>query len=197
MCPPGGITLPCKAGCAESKGNRVLNTTATSPDDPWHEDLPVCRVYSHSPRFRQLLESYVGDVVKFTASPETAPREALLVDCTETADILRTARAMFPRQPIIAVVADSDTGRIIETLTRGPDGVIAMTDPPRAWRECLHVVLGGGRWVGGPGLDVSLEQKYAYHDIATHDLHTGEVTVRTQLFMRDRLADKPGDKSGD
>jgi DNA-binding NarL/FixJ family response regulator len=100
---------------------------------------------------------------------------------------------MFPRQPIVAVVADSDTGRIIETLTRGPDGVIAMTDPPRAWRECLHVVLGGGRWVGGPGLDVSLEQKYAHHDIATHDLHSGDVTMRTQLFMRDRLADKSGD----
>jgi hypothetical protein len=72
-----------------------------------------------------------------------------------------------------------------------------MTDPPRAWRECLHVVLGGGRWVGGPGLDVSLEHKYAHHDIATHDLHKGDVTMRTQLFMRDRLADKPGDKSGD
>ena len=189
----GRITVLRKADCAESKGNRVLNNTATSPADPWREDLPVCRVYSHSPRFRQLLESYVGGVVKFTASPESGPREALLVDCTESADILRTARAMFPRQPIVAVVADSDTGRIIETLTRGPDGVIAMTDPPRAWRECLHVVLGGGRWVGGPGLDVSLEQKYAHHDIATHDLHSGDVTMRTQLFMRDRLADKSGD----
>ena len=62
----GRITFPRKADCAESKGNRVLNNTATSPADPWREDLPICRVYSHSPRFRQLLESYVGDVVKFT-----------------------------------------------------------------------------------------------------------------------------------
>ena len=169
-----------------------MSTNATSPADPWREDQPVCRVYSHSPRFRQLLESYVGDVVKFTASPEKGPREALLVDCTESSDIMRTARTMFPKQPIVAVVADSDAGRIIDTLARGPHGVIAMTDPPRAWRECLHVVLGGGRWVGGPGLDVSLEQKYAHHDIATHDLHSGDVTVRTQLFMRDHISDKPG-----
>jgi hypothetical protein len=90
----------------------------------------------------------------------------------------------------VAVLGEPDSVRIIEALANGADGVIALTDAPSAWRECLHVVLGGGRWLGGPGLDVSLEHKYASYDIATHDRHAGEVTVRTRLFIKNRLADK-------
>lgn len=164
-----------------------------STTDPWREDLPVCRVYSHSPRFRQQLEGYVGDVVRFTTAREKEPREALIVDCTASMDIVRTARSQFPAHPMIAVVPDSDTSQIIEALARGVDGVISMSDPPSAWREGLNVVLGGGRWVGGPGLDVSLEQKYASYGIATHDRHSGDVTMRTQLFVKNRLGEEPGD----
>lgn len=167
--------------------------TLKSQSDPWREDLPVCRVYSHSPRFRQELEGYVGNVVRFTMAREKEPREALIVDCTESTDIVRTARAQFPTHPLIAVIPASDTSLIIEALARGVDGVISMSDPPSAWREGLNVVLGGGRWVGGPGLDVSLEQKYASYGIATHDRHSGEVTMRTQLFVKNRIGDEPGD----
>jgi hypothetical protein len=169
------------------------NSTATTPlADPWRDAQPVCRVYSHSPRFRQVLEGYVGGEIRFTAAPEKEPREALVLDCTESSDILSTARTKFPTHPLIAVISESDTVRIIEALAQGADGVIAMSDPPSAWRECLHVVLGGGRWLGGPGLDVSLEHKYASYDIATHDRHSGDVTLRTKLFVKNRLADKPG-----
>jgi DNA-binding NarL/FixJ family response regulator len=164
-----------------------------STPDPWREDLPVCRVYSHSPRFRQQLEGYVGDVVRFTTAREKEPREALIVDCTVSMDIVRTARAQFPTHPMMAVTPDSDTSQIIEALARGVDGVISLGDPPSAWREGLNVILGGGRWVGGPGLDVSLEQKYASYGIATHDRHSGDVTMRTQLFVKNRLGEEPGD----
>lgn len=167
--------------------------TSTPPADPWREDQPVCRVYSHSPRFRQQLETYVGELVRFTTARDKEPREALVVDCTASADIIRTARAHFPTHPLVAVISDSDTALIIEALARGVDGVISMTDPPSAWREGLNVVLGGGRWLGGPALDVSLEHKYAHYDIATHDRHSGDVTLRTRLFVKNRLADKSGD----
>lgn len=167
--------------------------TMKSPSDPWREDQPVCRVYSHSPRFRQELEGYLGAVLRFTTAREKEPREALIVDCTASTDIVRTARAQFPTHPLMAVIAASDTSLIIEALARGVDGVIAMDDPPSAWREGINVVLGGGRWVGGPGLDVSLEQKYASFGIATHERHSGDVTTRTQLFVKDRLGDQSDD----
>jgi len=158
--------------------------------DPWRDAPPVCRVYSSQQTFRKLLSTYLGDAVRFTESPELGPREALLVDCTESADTVREARGKFPSHPAVAVLGEPDSVRIIEALANGADGVIALTDAPSAWRECLHVVLGGGRWLGGPGLDVSLEHKYASYDIATHDRHAGEVTVRTRLFIKNRLADK-------
>lgn len=167
--------------------------TAKSDTDPWREDLPVCRVYSHSPRFRQQLEGYVGHVIRFTTARDKEPREGLIVDCTVSAEIVRTARGHFPAHPIVAVINDSDPARVIDVLARGVDGVISMNDPPSAWREGLNVVLGGGRWVGGPGLDVSLEQKYASYGIATHDRHSGDVTMRTQLFVKDRLGEEHGD----
>jgi DNA-binding NarL/FixJ family response regulator len=165
--------------------------TLNALSDPWREDVPVCRVYSHSPRFRQQLEGYVGQVVRFTTAREKESREALIVDCTASIEIIRTARTQFPTHPLMAVISASDPALIIELLTFGVDGVIAMDDPPSAWREGLNVVLGGGRWVGGPGLDVSLEQKYASYGIATHDRHSGDVTMRTQLFVKNRLADDP------
>ncbi len=169
------------------------SNTSLTHADPWREDQPVCRVYSHSPRFRQQLEGYVGEHVRFTTAREKEPREALVVDCTVSTDIVRTARAHFPTHPLVAVIADADSTQIIEALARGVDGVIAMSDPPSAWREGLNVVLGGGRWLGGPALDVSLEHKYAHYDISTHDRHSGDVTLRTRLFVKDRLADKSGD----
>lgn len=171
--------------------NNANGVTMTT--DPWREDQPVCRVYSHSPRFRQQLAEYVGQEVRFTAAREKEPREALIVDCTSSTDVVRTARSHFPTHPIVAVIPEGDPARVIELLSCGVEGVIALNDPPSSWREGLNVVLGGGRWVGGPGLDVSLEHKYASYGIATHDRHSGDVTMRTQLFVRNRLADDTGD----
>ena len=51
-------------------------------------------------------------------------------------------------------------------------------------------MLGGGRWLGGPGLEVSLEAKEASYDIAKREQHSGDVTLRTKLFVRSRLGDK-------
>jgi hypothetical protein len=160
--------------------------------DPWRDDAPTVRLYTSHALFRKTLAAYLGDAVRFTDSPEPVPREALLVDCTEDLNKMSDARRRFPTQPVVAVLGSSDTARVIEALGSGADGVIAMTDPPSTWRECLHVVLGGGRWLGGPGLDVSLEQKYASYEIATHNRHAGDVTVRTRLFVNNRLADKSG-----
>jgi DNA-binding NarL/FixJ family response regulator len=150
------------------------------------------RIYTSQALFRRTLANYLGDAVQFTEAPEPLPREALLVDCTEGVNKMPEARRRFPTHPVVVVLQDSESGQIIEALASGADGVIAMTDPPATWRECLHVVLGGGRWLGGPGLDVSLEHKYARYDIATHDRHAGDVTLRTKLFVNSRLADKSG-----
>jgi hypothetical protein len=132
-------------------------------------------------------------VVTLTDSPERGVREALLVDCTESMDTLTVATAKFPDHPIVAVLSETDTMSAMEALARGADGVIALRDPPEMWRECMNVILGGGRWLGGPGLDVHLEDKESSYDIATGKRHNGDVTLRTKLFVRDRLADKPGE----
>jgi hypothetical protein len=160
--------------------------------DPWRDAPPVCRVYSAYAPFRKLLEAYLGGAVKLTDSPERGMREGLLVDCSETMDALSLATEKFPDHPIIAVLSEMDTASAMEALARGADGVIALRDPPDMWRECVHVVLGGGRWLGGPGLDVQLEDKESSYDIATNKRHTGDVTLRTKLFIRNRLADKTG-----
>ncbi len=114
------------------------------------------------------------------------------VDCTASMDALALANEMFPTHPIVAVVGEIDAPNIMEALARGADGVIALKDPPEMWRECVHVVLGGGRWLGGPGLDVQLEDNSSSYDIATNQRHKGDITLRTKLFVRSRLADKTG-----
>lgn len=160
--------------------------------DPWRDVPPVCRVYSGYAPFRKLLEAYLGGAVKLTDSPERGAREGLLVDCTASMDTLRLASEKFPTHPTIAVLSETDAPSIMESLAAGADGVIALKDPPETWRECVHVVLGGGRWLGGPGLDVSLEDNVSSYDIATNQRHSGDVTLRTKLFVRNRLADKTG-----
>lgn len=170
----------------------VNNRDGMALVDPWRDAAPVCRVYSGYAPFRKLLEAYLGGAVKLTDSPERGAREGLLVDCTGTMDSLALATEKFPTHPIIAVLSEADTMVMMEALAAGADGVIALKDPPETWRECVHVVLGGGRWLRGPGLDVSLEESFSSYDIATHQRHNGDVTLRTKLFVRNRLADKTG-----
>jgi hypothetical protein len=171
----------------------VSNPDSKVSIDPWRDAPPVCRVYSGYAPFRKLLEAYLGDTLKLTDSPERSEREGLLVDCTESMDTLTIATQKFPDHPIVAVLSETEAVGAMEALARGADGVIALRDPPTMWRECLNVVLGGGRWLGGPGLDVQLEDKESSYNIATGRRHAGDVTLRTKLFVRDRLADKPGE----
>jgi hypothetical protein len=170
----------------------VENRETTVPADPWRDAPPVCRVYSAYAPFRKLLESYLGSAVKLTDSPQRGAREGLLVDCTGTLDALSLATQKFPEHPIIAVLSDTDAASAIGALSSGADGVIALTDPPDMWRECAHVVLGGGRWLGGPALDVQLENNRSSYEIATNRRNNGNVTLRTQLFVRSRVGDKTG-----
>jgi hypothetical protein len=165
-------------------------TQPTPGTDPWNESTPRCRVAPDSPRFRQLLEDRLGESVQLLGTEPSGPREAVLVDCIDTAAALGLARQQFPSLPRVGVIAAPDAARIIEALASGADGVIALTDPVDGWRECLHVVLGGGRWLGGPGLEISLEQKHASYDVARREDHAGDVTMRTKLFVRSRLGDK-------
>jgi hypothetical protein len=51
-------------------------------------------------------------------------------------------------------------------------------------------VLGSGRWLGGPGLEVNLQQKDASYDIAKGERHSGDVTTRTRMFVKGRVGDK-------
>jgi DNA-binding NarL/FixJ family response regulator len=168
------------------------NKEAMALVDPWRDAPPVCRVYSTYAPFRKLLEGYLDGAVKLTDSPERGMREGLLVDCTESMDSLSFATEKFPDHPIIAVLSQMDTANAMDALGRGADGVIALRDPREMWRECVHVVLGGGRWLGGPGLDVELKDNLSSYDIATNQRHTGDVTLRTKLFIKNRLADKTG-----
>ena len=171
----------------------MSNPDPTVSIDPWRDAPPVCRVYSGYAPFRKLLEAYLGGTLRLTDSPERCEREGLLVDCTESMDTLTLATQKFPDHPIVAVLSETEAVSAMEALARGADGVIALRDPPTMWRECLNVVLGGGRWLGGPGLDVQLEDKESRYNIATGRRNAGDVTLRTKLFVRDRLADKPGE----
>lgn len=158
--------------------------------DPWRNDLPVCRVHPESARVRRHVEGALAGLLRLAQGPETGPREAVLVDCIESVFGLVEARQRHASRPLVGVLATFDPGRIIEALASGADGVIALSDPPEVWRECLHVVLGGGRWLGGPGIEVSLQDKYASYDVARSERHSGEVTERTQMFVRNHMGDK-------
>jgi hypothetical protein len=158
--------------------------------DPWRDNLPSCHVHSESPHFHQQLKSMLAGEVEILEPDTTAARTAVLVDCRMDAGELAAARERFPALPMVGVVATPEAGPIIEALACGADGVIALTDNLKAWRECLHVVAGGGRWLGGPGIEVNLEAKEASYDIAKGERHSGDVTLRTKLFVRSRLGDK-------
>ena len=173
-------------------GSRVVDTpeNTAAGTDPWRDAQPECRVYPESLWFQKLLRDFLGDTVRFAGRPAAGEREAILVDCIESTDGIRAARQLYPSYPLVGVLPQTETARIIEVLANNADGVIALTDPPLVWRECLHVVLGGGRWLGGPGLEVNLQHKHATYDIAKGERHSGDVTMRTRMFVKGRVGDK-------
>jgi DNA-binding NarL/FixJ family response regulator len=168
----------------------MSETPDQSGRDPWHGTRPKCRVYADSPRFRALLDEVVGDALTLLDNEPAGEREAVLVDCCHSSDALQAARERHPALPLVGVIAQPDAAGLIEVVARGADGVIALVDPPDTWRECLHVVLGGGRWLGGPGLEISLEQKYASYGVAKGSGRESDVTLRTQIFVKERSGEK-------
>jgi DNA-binding NarL/FixJ family response regulator len=128
--------------------------------------------------------------VSLVTGPGDGSRAAILVDCVDSVFGIVEARQAYPGRPLVGVLATLEPGRIIEALASGADGVIALNDPPAVWRECLNVVLGGARWLGGPGVEVSLHDKHASYDIAKSERHSGDVTTRTQIFVKKHLGDK-------
>lgn len=169
-----------------------MSTPDDSPvgTDPWRDAQPECRVYPDSQWFQKLLRDYLGETVHFVGRTDAAPREAILVDCVESSANVSAARARYPSQPLVGVLAREDAARILDILSSGADGVISLTDAPATWRECLHVVSGGGQWLGGPGLEVKFEHKYTSYDISRNERHSGDVTMRTKLFVKGRVVDK-------
>jgi len=157
---------------------------------PYPDEQPECCVFPASERFRTLLRDLVGDELRVREDNEPRPREPVLVDCLESHEATTPARKQYPGQPIVSVLPRHEPEAVISALAQGAAGVLALTDPPASWRECLRVVMGGGRWLGGPGLEISLEEKHAAYDVARSDDHSGEVTLRTKLYVKQRLADK-------
>lgn len=158
--------------------------------DPWRNDLPACRLYPESARIRRHVEGPLTGLLRLARDGDAATREAVLVDCIDSIAGLVDARQHHASRPLVGVLESFDPGRVIEALASGADGVIALNDPPDVWRECLHVVLGGGRWLGGPGIEVSLHDRHASYDVARSERHAGDVTERTQMFVRNRTGDK-------
>jgi hypothetical protein len=158
--------------------------------DPWADSKPRCRVHSDAQGFRALVTAAAAGGVILLDNEPAGEREAVLVDCRHAADALAVARHRFARRPLVGIVARFEAARMVELLAQGADGAIALDDPPESWRDCLLVVLGGGRWLGGPGLEISLEQKHAHYEISRGDNHAGDVTVRTKIFVKGRVGDK-------
>ena len=111
--------------------------------DPWRNDLPVCRVHPESARVRKHVEGALVGLLRLAQGGEAGAREAVLVDCIDSVAGLVEARQHHASRPLVGVLEKFDPARIIEALASGADGVIALSDPPDVWRECLHVVLGG------------------------------------------------------
>ncbi len=163
--------------------------TACFPN-PWPDKGPQCHFFPADQRFRTLLADLLGDGLQLQDGDSPTPREPVLVDCLDSHEAIVSARLLYPHQPLIGVLPRHDAELIIAALAQGAAGVISLTDPPDAWRECVLVVMGGGRWLGGPGLEISLEEKHAVYDVARHDGLQGDVTVRTKLYVRQRVADR-------
>lgn len=162
---------------------------ACSPT-PWPDQGAQCRIFPADQRFRTLLEDLLGEALQLRVGNPPDPRETVLVDCLDSHEAIASARLLYPRQPLVGVLPRHDAGLIISALAQGAAGVIALTDPPNAWRECVLVVMGGGRWLGGPGLEICLEEKRAVYDVARNDDLHGDVTMRTKLYVKQRVADK-------
>ena len=134
---------------------------AASGEYPWRESPPECRLCPSTPEFHELVQDRVGDAIPIVDRPDAGPRETIVVECLESVSGITRARRLYPSHAIVGVLAREDSDRRLEVMAAGADGVVALTDPPDLWRQCLRRVLGGGRWIGDPALELRLESGYA------------------------------------
>ncbi len=158
--------------------------------DPWRGSPVQCVPYPRTPEFVALLQGLLGDEVPLVHGTDARDDHIVLVDCRLIVEGMAIARQRYRVHPLVGVVASPDAETILQILAAGADGVISVTEPLAAWRECLNVVRGGARWLGGPGLHVNLESKYASYGIAKRESHAGDITIRTKLFAKTNIVDK-------
>jgi hypothetical protein len=137
-----------------------------------------------------MLQGVLGEAVPLVEGIEASHSHVVLVDCRQIIEGMTIARQRYPARPLVGVIDEPDPAIIIALLGAGADGVISIAEPLSAWRECLNVVRGGARWLGGPGLHVNLEANDTSYAISKGESHEGDVTMRTRLFVRGRVADK-------
>ena len=155
----------------------------------WAEKNPLCIVYPAGKGLVSLIRDLVGRSVKIVDAAICDDRYAVIVDCLESTAEIQGARESHLGQPLVAVVPRSDSPQAMAALGADVNGIICLTDPAATWRDCVNVVLGGGRWFGGPGVEVCLDHKCATYEVA-RGVHDGsDITVRTRAFVRDFVRD--------
>lgn len=158
--------------------------------DPYADKMPHCTAYPAQSPLGDLLRDLVGSCLAIDEDGQAPERYAVMVDCLTSARNIALARDRHPGRPVVAVVARPDANEMFGALAANAEGVVCLSDPAATWRDCVNVVLGGGRWFDGPGVEVRLEHKYAHYDVARADQHAGDVTMRTRSYVRQNVTDK-------
>lgn len=158
--------------------------------DPYADRLPHCTAFPADTPLADLLPDLVGTCLAVDDDQHLPERYVVVVDCLHSARNIAPARLRFPGRPIVAAVARPDADQVCDALRENAEGIVCLGDPAVAWRDCVNVVLGGGRWLDGPGVEVLLEHKYTRYGIARGVHQTGDVTMRTQTFVRQSVRDK-------
>jgi hypothetical protein len=161
-----------------------------APPDPWTDKLPRCIVYPQDASLGALLRDLVGNRILVAEDARSELPYAVVLNCLESVDTVRPARKDHPGRPLVAVVGRPDAVQALEALAEDVDGIVCLTDPATTWRDCLNVVLGGGRWFGGPGVEVSLEHKSATYAMSRGTDHPGDITARTRTFVRRSIPER-------
>jgi hypothetical protein len=158
--------------------------------DPWTDKLPRCIVYPQDASLGALLRDLVGNRILVEDETRSELPYAVVLDCLESVAAIRVARKAHPGRPLVAVVGRPDAVQALEALAEDVNGIVCLTDPGVTWRDCLNVVLGGGRWFGGPGVEVSLEHRTATYAVSRGTDHPGDITTRTRTFVRQSVPDR-------
>lgn len=156
----------------------------------WADKQPRCTVYPPETPLFALVRDLVGRCLRIGNVATDGERYAVVVDCLDSTADLAGARKAHPGRPVVAVVARPDSAEAMAALSADADGIICLIDPAATWRDCVNVVLGGGRWFGGPGVAVNLDNKAATYEITRGSEQSGDVTVRTRAFVRDLVRDR-------